>query len=139
MAANAAPVTFEFAEEFAENQGKLTVVTTEDGINNNIAITVEDGVANLEKWTSTDPTQALFGDQPWIAVDINTGVNDITKLTYNGSALTQTDVDEAAAWGLGAGHIILWLRANAVQVTPKQITLSGDKDITFTVTVADAI
>jgi hypothetical protein len=59
-------------------------------------------------------------------------------LTYNGSDLTAQDVAEAAAWGLGAGHIILWIRADQVVTTPKTIVLGGDgyktKNITVTVT-----
>lgn len=82
----------------------------------------------------------MAGDQPWIAIDINTGVDDITKLTYNGEALTESDVADAAAWGLGAGHIILWLRANVVKTTPRKITLAGDgfDPVEITITVADA-
>ena len=70
----------------------------------------------------------------------NVSVDDITKLTYNGQALTSSDVADAAAWGLGAGHIILWLRANAVKTSPRTITLAGDgyDAVAFTITVADA-
>jgi hypothetical protein len=117
--------------KFRNNQGLVdsVVVTT-----NNINVKVTD-VSALEQWPSSNPKQ---GTHAWIAVDINTGVSDITKLTYNGNALTQTDVDEAASWGLGAGHIVLWLRGEEVtQLNPKEITLAGDnvKPITFTVTV----
>ena len=59
---------------------------------NNINVKVTD-VSALETWASSNPAQ---GTHAWIAVDINTGVSDITKLTYNGSPLTQADVDEAA-------------------------------------------
>lgn len=121
------------AEKFKVNQGLVSdVVVTA----NNINIKVSD-VSALEEWTSSAAGQ---GTHDWIAVDINTGVKDIKKLTYNGEALTQADVDEAAAWGLGAGHIILWLKGEEVtQLNPKEITLAGDnvKPITFTVTVED--
>lgn len=103
---------------------------------NNINVKVTD-VSALEEWASSNPGQ---GTHAWIAVDINTGVSDITKLTYNGSPLTQADVNEAAEWGLGAGHIILWLKGDEVtQSNPKEITLAGDdvKPITFTITVED--
>lgn len=130
------PAGFPYDAEYTENQGKLNVAVS----NNAIAVTVAGGVDSLNEWTSTDPGQATFGDQPWIALDINTGVDDITKLTYNGQALTSSDVADAAAWGLGAGHIILWLRANAVKTSPRTITLAGDgyDAVAFTITVADA-
>ena len=126
------PAGWSAADEakFRNNQGLVdsVVVTT-----NNINVKVTD-VSALETWASSNPAQ---GTHAWIAVDINTGVSDITKLTYNGGALTQADVDEAAAWGLGAGHIILWLKGE--DTNPKEITLAGDnvKAITFTVTVED--
>jgi hypothetical protein len=126
------PADWSAADEakFRNNQGLVdsVVVTT-----NNINVKVTD-VSALEQWESSDPEQHTHA---WIAVDINTGVSDITKLTYNGSALTQADVDEAASWGLGAGHIVLWLKGE--DTSPKEITLAGDdvKAITFTVTVED--
>lgn len=130
------PAGFANETEYKENQRKAKVTATSD----KIAVIVTDGVDSLNKWTSTDPGQAVYGDQPWIALDIKTGIEDITKLEYNGSALTQSDVNDAAAWGLGDGHIILWIRANAVQTSPKTITLSGEgyDSVTFTVTVEDA-
>ena len=126
------PAGFPYSAEYQVNQGAMNVTVS----NNTIAVTVDD-IDALEEWTSTDPGQATFGDQPWLALDIDTGLDDITKLTYNGSALTSSDVEDAAAWGLGDGHIILWIRANAVAASPKTITLAGDDidPVTFTVTV----
>ena len=131
------PAGFEKAIEYQENQGKATVTVSDD----EIAVAIAGGTDSLNEWTSSDPGQALLGDKPWIAIDIDTGTDDITKLTYDGSALTSTDVEEAAAWGLGAGHIILWIKADDVKATPKTITLGGDnvEAKTFTVTVTDAI
>jgi hypothetical protein len=130
------PSGFEFDTEYQENQDKTTVTVNDD----TIAVSVAGGVDSLEAWTSTDPDRATFGDCPWIALDIDTGLDDITKLKYNGSQLTSTDVANAAAWGLGAGHMILWIRADVVKATPKVITLSGDDidPVTVTITVEDA-
>ena len=130
------PAGFANAADYRTNQSKAKVVASKD----KIAVTVTGGVDSLKKWTSTDPGQASLGDQPWIAIDIDTGIDDITKLKYNGSQLTASDVADAAAWGLGNGHIILWIRANDVKTNPKAITLSGDgyEAVSFTVTVADA-
>lgn len=130
------PMGFPYGTEYQENQDATTVTVN----GNTMKVTVSGGVDNLNKWTSTDAGQAALGDQPWIALDIDTGLDDITVLKYNGSALTSSDVADAAAWGLGNGHIILWIRANAVKSTAKSITLSGDDidPVTFTITVEDA-
>ena len=130
------PIGFPNAADYRENQGKARIASTAD----TVTVSVTGGVNSLKKWTSSDPDQATLGDKPWIALDINTKTSDITKLKYNGAALTQTDVDEAAAWGLGAGHIILWIKADDVKATPKTVTLSGDgyESATFTVKVVDA-
>ena len=120
------------------NQGRMNVAVSGD----NIAITVDldssnIGVDSLEEWISSAPGQ---GTHKWLALDIDTGTNDITQIKYNGSELTQADVDEAAQWNLGAGHIILWVKADEVKTTPKVITLSEDgyNTKTITITVADA-
>ena len=128
------PSGFPYSAEYQENQEAMTVTVADNKINVSVA-----SIDDLNKWTSTDSTQETYGDQPWLALDIDTGVDDITKLTYNGFALTSSDVADAAAWGLGAGHIILWIRANDVAVNPKTITLAGDgiDSVTFTVKVIE--
>ena len=102
--------------------------------------TVTGGVDSLNKWTSTDPGQAVLGDKPWLALDINTGLDDITKVKYNGYQLTEQDVQDAADWGLGAGHFILWIKADDVKAEAKKFTLSADgyEDAEVTIIVADA-
>ena len=63
-------------EKFRNNQGLVnSVVTTK----NNINIKVDD-VSLLEEWASSNPSQ---GTHAWIAVDINTGVDDITFNGHN--------------------------------------------------------
>ena len=62
----------------------------------------------LNRFESTNPNQ---GEAKWIGIDIGVNVNDITELTWNGSALTADDVAEAASLGLGDGHIIFWAKA----------------------------
>lgn len=130
------PAGVSFADEYEINQGKANVVVNGD----KIAVTVTGGVDSLEEWTSTDPGQALLGDKPWIALDIDTGTKDITQFKYNGYQLTETDVEDAAAWGLDAGHFILWIKADEVKEAPKTFTLSGEgfDTTTVTITVADA-
>ena len=133
---NKIPTSFTYGEELAENLDKATIKMT----NNNMKITIVGGVDSLNKWTSTDAEQALLGDKPWLALDIDTGTNDITKVKYNGSALTTQDVADATAWGLKAGHFILWIKADDVKAEAKEFTLSSDgvEDTTVTITVVDA-
>lgn len=98
--------------------------------NNGRTINIKTDVAKLNKYASTDPNQ---GEGKWVGLDINTNTDDITKLTYNGSPLTQADVDEAASVGLGAGHLVLWLKAEST--FPKKITLAGDGYETTEITI----
>ena len=106
------------------NQDDVTV--TQDGN----TITVSGRVNELNSFASTDPNQ---GTAKW------TGESDITKVTYNGSALTQADVEDAASVGQGAGKFILWIKAEVVAETPKTFTLGtqGKEDTTITVIVED--
>lgn len=112
------------------NQDDVTV--TQDGN----TITVSGRVNELNSFASTDPNQ---GTAKWIGLVIDTGESDITKVTYNGSALTQADVEDAASVGQGAGKFILWIKAEVVAETPKTFTLGtqGKEDTTITVIVED--
>ena len=128
------PLSFAEATELQENQDKATVVMSGNDLN--IAIT--GGVDSLTEFEFTDASQ--IGEHQWIALDINTGENDITAVKYNGSNFTSQDVAAATEWGLAAGHFILWIKADEVASTPKTFTLSGEgkEDTTVTITVSDA-
>lgn len=80
---------------------------------------------NLTKLYSWQSSVAAQGVHKWLAVDVNTGESTITSVTYNGSALTSDDVADATAWGLPAGHFILWLKCDEIALTPKTITLGA--------------
>lgn len=118
-------------EESQANQDKLTV--SRDG--NTFTVNVAGGVASLNSFASTNPAQ---GTGKWIGLDIDTGEKDITKVTFNGTALTADDVTEAASAGLGAGHFVLWLKAEVVAASPRVITLGaeGKEDTKITIQVA---
>ncbi|MBO7079821.1 MAG: hypothetical protein J6W64_08455 [Bacilli bacterium] len=91
----------------------------------------------MNEFASTNPSQ---GTHKWIGVDINTGLDTIVGATWNGYALTQDDVDEAASVGLGAGHIIFWTKADVIATTPANITIGaeGKEDVTITVSFVDS-
>ena len=86
---------------------------------NNIAINVDD-IDSLVEYTSTDPVQAAAGPKKWVAVGIDTGLDDIRKVKYNGSYLTDIDVADATSVGLPAGSFVLWVDAENL---PKTFTL----------------
>ena len=118
-------------EQSQENQDKLTV--TKNG--NEFTVNVAGGVDSLNTFASTNPAQ---GSGKWIGLDIDTGEKDITKVTFGGEPLTQADVEEAASVGLGAGHFVLWLKAEVVAATPRTIILGteGKEDTPITIKVA---
>ena len=113
------------------NQDKLTVET--DGFI--YTVKVAGGVDSLNEFASTNPAQ---GTAKWIGLDIYTGEKDITAVTFNGTPLTEDDVAEAATINLGAGHFVLWLKAEDVKTTPRVITLGtkGKDDTKITIKVA---
>ena len=90
----------------------------------------------MNSFASTNPSQ---GSAKWVGIDLGTNVSDITKLTWNGSALTADDVAEAASVGLGDGHIIFWARADSLKLAPKTITLGGEgyKDTVIQISFTD--
>ena len=92
-----------------------TVVKQNDEI-----ITVSE--AEGQQWSAYERFDPAQGDHEWIAVAINTGEEDITKVTMDGVAFTQSDVDAATALGLAAGSFVLWLEADDASY-PKEITL----------------
>ena len=113
--------------ESQENQDAVTV--TQSG--NEITITGD--LAALNTFASTNTAQ---GSGKWIGLDLDTGLDTIVGATWNGSPLTQADVDEAASVGLGAGHIIFWVKAEAL---PKRVTIGaeGKENVTIKVSFAD--
>ena len=61
-------------------------------------------------------------------------MDDIRKVKYNGTLLTDKDVADATSVGLPAGHVVLWIDYNAVSKKPKTFTLSaGTESKTITV------
>ena len=120
-----------------ENQRKASVAI--DG--NEMTVTIAGGVSSLNTWASSNPQQ---GTGAWIALDMATGTDDITKVKYGPTEaqaefLSQADVEEADLWGFDKGHFVLWIKANVVKTTPKVFVLAGEGYTkTFTIKVVDA-
>lgn len=116
----------EIMDEKAESN-QLACVLIRDGN----TFKIKGDLAKLYSWQSSVAEQGIH---KWLAVDVNTGESAITSVTYNGSALTSSDVTDATTWGLPAGHFILWLKCDEIVSTPKSIVLgvSGKTSETLT-------
>ena len=133
------PATAEgLSDDEKANQAKLSVAKalTTDG--DKVTINVAGGTDSL---ISLVPTGTTWPAGKWVAIDYNTGEATIDGITYksltNGSehVFDQTDIDEAAALGLGAGHFVLWTRADGE--LPAEFTLTkGDKSLKASVNFA---
>ena len=55
-------------------------------------------------------------------------MDDIKKVRYNGTLLTEADVTDAQSVGLPEGHAVLWIDYNTVAKRPKTFTLSTDTE-----------
>lgn len=105
----------------------MVTITQIDG---DIYVEVADG-EELNSYKSTDPSQ---GTGKWVAIAVETGEDDITKVTYNGEYLTKKDVADATSMGIPAGSFVLWVKAENL---PKTFVLGGEnkEDKTFTVSL----
>ena len=118
-------------EQVVENQDITVFVQS----GNKITISEQDG----EQWGSYASSNPAQGTHEWVGIDINTGEKDITKVTYNGTLLTQADVDEAADIGLPAGHFVLWVKADDTASYPRTITLGtqGKEDTKIVIEIVN--
>lgn len=118
-------------ENMVANQGAVTV--SQSGEN----ITITGSLGDLIAFPSSVAAQ---GTHKWIALDLATNLDSIVGATWNGAALTQADVEEAASVGLRAGHIIFWTKADVIVSTPAQIIIGATErePAAFTVSFIDA-
>jgi len=100
------------------------------------SVTVTANTGALNAFTSTVSEQ---GTHQWVGLVVATGQPSIIGVKYNGTELTQADVDEAASVGAPAGSFVLWLKADVVINTPYSFTLSkaGKTDKEITVSMQD--
>lgn len=110
--------------ESQANQDAITVV--QNGADVAVAI---NGVLN--SFTSTNPAQ---GTGKWIGFEVATGADDLTKVKYNGVALTAADVAEANSIGLSTGSFVLWTKAEQL---PKSFTVEANGSVdSYTIKLA---
>ena len=99
------------------NQDKLALAINGDTLRMS-------STAALESFASTNESQ---GSGEWIALDIDTGLESIEGLNWCDLAvLDASDVEEAASIGLGAGHIVFWVKADVVAIASRTITITAD-------------
>ena len=89
-------------------------------------------IGALAEFASTDSTQ---GTKDWIGLVVDTGLDDITKVKYNGTFLSSDDVKEADGLGLPKGSFILW--TGYCDLKPKTFTLSTNSE-SKTITIKKA-
>ena len=83
--------------------------------NSDGSYTVKAALSRLVSYDSTDDSQ---GKGKWIALLIGTGAEDITKLSYNSSALGTNDVNERNDMlgsdnnAVASDEFVLWINAN---------------------------
>lgn len=97
---------------YVNNNEKVSSVVYENG-----TITITGDITSMTPYTSTNPNQ---NDAPykWIALLIRTGEDNLTKVLYNGSALTNTDISNREAMSgtdntpAESDEFVLWLKAD---------------------------
>lgn len=121
-------------EVLVSNKEKVQSAVLDDG---QLTITVD--VGELTESASSEPSQ---GTHKWLALEIGTGIADITTVKYNGYPLTAQDVSDAQATGCSTGSFVLYIKAEEVAETPRVITLSaagyGETSITISVVAPEA-
>ena len=98
--------------DMKENQEKTSISVAKADGTDTINVTIAGGVDSLN---DVEPV-AGWGLEKWVALDYNTGEDTIVGMSYTNRGTTVTlgadDVADAAAYGLGAGHLLVWTKAN---------------------------
>lgn len=112
-------------------------------LNGNI-ITVK---ATLEKMTTYDSTDPLQGEAKWLALLIDTGVEDLTQVEFNGVALDDVAANEyndlkgTDGTAAKSSELVLWIEADdsAYADTGRSIKFSKEnaEDLFLTIIVED--
>ena len=105
-------------EVLVANKAKVQSVTLADGV---ITVTVD--VNELTESASSDPNQ---GTHKWVALEIGTGISDITGVKLNGATLTEQDATDAQTAGCSSGSIVLYIKVEEAAETPVAFTLWAD-------------
>lgn len=88
---------------------------------------------NLYSFASTNPNQ---GTKKWIGFDLDTGLETIKGLSWNGYVLTQDDEDEASGLGLENGHIVFWVGAEDLYNNGYTVTIADGNNANESLTLS---
>lgn len=91
------------------NTGRISSVEVDNDAHE-ITITLSDKVKNLNDFDGGNG----WGVHKWFGIGLGVGISPITGLFYNGSALGDEDVTEAAQCNLSAGYFVRWVAADLV-------------------------
>lgn len=94
-------------------------------VNNDITVTIDDETALVAYELNGNTAK-------WVAIGVDTGLDDIKKVKYNENDFTDTEITEATNFGLEAGSFVLWVDADNL---PSNFTLQaeGCEKQTFTI------
>ena len=117
-------------EAVAANREKAQSVTLADGV---ITVTVD-----IDELTESARPDSSEETHKWLALEIGTGISDITGVKLNDTALTEQDATDAQTAGCAAGSIALYIKAEEAAETPVAFTLWADGygEISLTIQVA---
>lgn len=126
-------------EDMKFNQSKAVVTKFLKDQDEEITLSIIDGIDELKL---VEP-KAGWGEAKWVALDYNTGESTIEGLEYINRGTTTTlgaeDIADATELGLGAGHMVVWVKADLAKTEPATFTLvKDDKRINVTIKAFDA-
>ena len=102
----------------AQNNAKVEAVTLADNV-----LTIK---VDVEKLTESASSVVEQGTHKWLGLEVKTGMQDITKVLYNGKALTSADVTDATLTGCSSGSFVLYIKSDVVAKEAKKITLTSE-------------
>ena len=120
------------------NQAKTTVAKTTADKTDSVVVTIAGGINSLNL---VEP-ETGWGSARWVALDYNTGEDTIEGISYTNRGTTVVlgadDVADATELGLGAGHLLVWVKADLAKTTPATFTLTKDeKTVDVTISAVD--
>lgn len=89
------------------NTGKISNVSIDGNV---ITITLSSKVKDLKDFDGGNG----WGVHKWLGIGLGAGLGAITNLSYNGSQLTEEDVEEATACSLSEGYFVRWVASDLV-------------------------
>ena len=91
---------------------------------------------DLEDCATFASTDINMGSHAWLAIDIDTTVPDITKVSVDGTPCKTSQATLATKYGLDAGHFIKWIALDELADDADGISMTlsteNNPNVTFT-------